>query len=90
MLGWIGLVVLAGCLIKSIDWGNGTDQWNVSIANVGKFVLVCTYLDITPTLTPYFPSFLPPSHIVRHHHLSDILSPHPFRPTGPSFDIYIK
>lgn len=40
MLGWIGLVVLAGCLIKSIDYGNGTNQWNVSIANVGRYVKV--------------------------------------------------
>lgn len=40
MLGWIGLVVLSGCLIKSLDYGNGTDQWNVSVANVGKFVKV--------------------------------------------------
>lgn len=41
VLGWVGLVVLAGCLIKSIDYGNGTDQWNVSVAHVGKFVKVC-------------------------------------------------
>lgn len=44
VLGWAGLVVLAGCLIKSIDYGNGADQWNVSITNVGKYVKVLTYI----------------------------------------------
>lgn len=41
ILGWVGLVVLAGILIKSVDYGNGTDQWNVSVTHVVKLVTVC-------------------------------------------------
>ena len=40
MLGWVFLVVLAGLMIKGLDYGLGTDLWNVSKANHVRFTKV--------------------------------------------------
>lgn len=56
--------MLANCLIKSIDYGNGTDERNTSIANLET--VVKAYIDIythyLPLLLPLIYS-LPPSNI---------------------------
>ena len=36
-MGWIFEVALAGLIIKAIDYGGGTDMWNVSEAKHMQF-----------------------------------------------------
>lgn len=53
VLGWIFEVALAGLLLKGIDYGGGTDLWNVSKAQYAHFTNVNTLSPLTRSIEKY-------------------------------------
>ncbi|MCJ1469736.1 hypothetical protein MMC07_008377 [Pseudocyphellaria aurata] len=46
VLGLIGLFAVAGLLLKSLDYGNGVDYWNVSVTNAVLYSRLYSKLEI--------------------------------------------
>lgn len=40
MLGWVGMVALAGLMFKALGYGGGVDLWNVSKVQHVRFTKV--------------------------------------------------
>ena len=68
MIGWFFEIALIGLLLRSIDYGGGTDLWNVSKANYMHFTKVSTLPFSNPVTTertaviPQHKGWLTPCH----------------------------